>query len=200
MIMQSHTILAALREALAQLYPAEVDARVVVADAGLDERQITFSARAQTNWQNILAEAIRCNRLEALLAALPLDYQKNPALQTVLADYRRLLAEGGSLTIDDTAPAPGPSPYQGMEYFDVADADRFFGREQRTVKLVEHLRHSPLLTVVGASGSGKSSLVRAGLRSFKYRRAFPLMLAWPPRRYHQNAVDAECAGERDGSQ
>lgn len=161
--MQSHTLLAALREVLAGLYPAEADARVVVADAGLDERQITFSSRAQTNWQNILAEAIRCNRLAALLAALPADYQNNPALQPVLANYHQLLAEGGSLTLDDTVSTLGPSPYQGMEYFDVADADRFFGREQLSAELVEHLRYRPLLAVVGASGSGKSSLVRAGL-------------------------------------
>lgn len=64
---------------------------------------------------------------------------------------------------DDESPAPGVSPYQGMAYFDVADADRFFGREQLTVELIGLLRSQPLLAVVGASGSGKSSLVRAGL-------------------------------------
>lgn len=57
--MDSQTVLAALRDALAQLYPREPDTYVIVADAGLDERQITFSSRAQTNWHNILAEALR---------------------------------------------------------------------------------------------------------------------------------------------
>lgn len=65
-------------------------------------------------------------------------------------------------TDDDSAPAPGDPPYQGMAYYDVADADRFFGREALTAELVDHLRHNNLLAVVGASGSGKSSLVRAG--------------------------------------
>ncbi len=64
---------------------------------------------------------------------------------------------------DDVAPAPGDPPYQGMAYYDVADADRFFGREALTAELIDHLRQQPLLAVVGASGSGKSSLARAGV-------------------------------------
>ncbi|HET7090119.1 MAG TPA: BMP family ABC transporter substrate-binding protein [Anaerolineae bacterium] len=52
----------------------------------------------------------------------------------------------------------------GLRYFDEADADLFFGRELLTAKLVGHLRdHHFLAVIVGASGSGKSSIVRAGL-------------------------------------
>lgn len=54
-------------------------------------------------------------------------------------------------------------PYLGMHYFDVVDAKHFFGREQLTTKLVSYLRKQHFLAVVGASGSGKSSVVRAGL-------------------------------------
>jgi WD40 repeat protein/DNA-binding SARP family transcriptional activator len=54
-------------------------------------------------------------------------------------------------------------PFKGMQYFDVADADLFFGREQLTARLAGKLRDQRFLAVVGASGSGKSSLVRAGL-------------------------------------
>ena len=67
------------------------------------------------------------------------------------------------------APAPGIPPYKGLLFFDVADADLFFGREALTARLVEHVNDltldatSRFLAVVGASGSGKSSLVRAGL-------------------------------------
>jgi WD40 repeat protein/class 3 adenylate cyclase len=61
-------------------------------------------------------------------------------------------------------PAPGDPPFKGMEYFDEDDADLFFGREQLTAKLVGRLRDSRFLAVVvGASGSGKSSIVRAGV-------------------------------------
>jgi WD40 repeat protein/DNA-binding SARP family transcriptional activator len=62
------------------------------------------------------------------------------------------------------APTPGEPPFKGLQYFDEADAELFFGREQLTAKLVNRLRDSEfLLVIIGASGSGKSSLVRAGL-------------------------------------
>lgn len=72
----------------------------------------------------------------------------------------------------EDAPASGLCPYKGLNYFDETDADLFVGREALTDKLVERfLSHSSsgslhqerFLAVVGASGSGKSSLVRAGL-------------------------------------
>ena len=56
------------------------------------------------------------------------------------------------------------APYKGLQFFDVKDADLFYGREGLTARLVRHLRkHQFLAIVVGASGSGKSSIVRAGL-------------------------------------
>src|ERR1044071_3720254 len=62
------------------------------------------------------------------------------------------------------APTPGEPPFKGLQYFDETDYDLFFGRELLTAKLVDRLRESQFLSViVGASGSGKSSLVRAGL-------------------------------------
>ena len=56
-----------------------------------------------------------------------------------------------------------PEPYKGLDFFDVRDADLFFGRDRLTVELVAYLCNHRLLAVVGASGSGKSSVVRAGL-------------------------------------
>ena len=50
-----------------------------------------------------------------------------------------------------------------MQPFESADAPLFFGREALTDLLVDHLRRHEVLVVVGASGSGKSSLLRAGL-------------------------------------
>ncbi len=54
-------------------------------------------------------------------------------------------------------------PYRGLEFFDEAHAEYFFGREDLTDQLIEKLRIGNFAAVVGASGSGKSSLVRAGL-------------------------------------
>ncbi|MBI4769430.1 MAG: ATP-binding protein, partial [Chloroflexi bacterium] len=65
---------------------------------------------------------------------------------------------------EDEAPAPGEPPFKGLQYFDEADAGLFFGREVLTARLAGQLREGRSLAfVVGASGSGKSSVVRAGL-------------------------------------
>jgi len=54
-------------------------------------------------------------------------------------------------------------PYRGLECFDEAYAEYFYGREDLTDQLIEKLRTNNFVAVVGASGSGKSSLIRAGL-------------------------------------
>ncbi|HET7310147.1 MAG TPA: AAA family ATPase [Mycobacteriales bacterium] len=61
------------------------------------------------------------------------------------------------------APEPTESPYRGLASFSADDADFFFGRERLVAELIAHLAGSALVGVVGASGSGKSSAVRAGL-------------------------------------
>src|SRR5215207_7662469 len=69
----------------------------------------------------------------------------------------------------EDAPAPGIAPYKGLLFFDESDAELFFGRETLSAHLVDRVNDlvmdssSRFLAVVGASGSGKSSLVRAGL-------------------------------------
>lgn len=55
------------------------------------------------------------------------------------------------------------SPYQGLKRFNFKDRDRFFGRDKLIARLFEAVNRSNLSLVFGASGSGKSSLVRAGL-------------------------------------
>ncbi|GAA1270905.1 hypothetical protein GCM10009665_68990 [Kitasatospora nipponensis] len=57
----------------------------------------------------------------------------------------------------------GRAPYPGAVAFEAADADRYFGREAVLDQLVARLAERRLVALVGASGVGKSSLVRAGL-------------------------------------
>ena len=63
----------------------------------------------------------------------------------------------------DEASAPIVCPYKGLSSFDTADAQYFFGRERLVAELVARLVGAPLLGIVGPSGSGKSSVMRAGL-------------------------------------
>ncbi len=60
-------------------------------------------------------------------------------------------------------PEPGQSPFMGLQYFTEANAHLFFGRELLTARLIGRLRQHRFLAVIGTSGSGKSSVVRAGL-------------------------------------
>ncbi len=56
-------------------------------------------------------------------------------------------------------------PYKGLEFFDCNDEDPkyFFGRDKLTRELLDSVRTSNFLALVGASGNGKSSVLRAGL-------------------------------------
>ena len=56
-----------------------------------------------------------------------------------------------------------PCPYKGLARFEAADAADFFGRERLVAEIVARLPGAALLAVFGPSGSGKSSLVRAGV-------------------------------------
>jgi hypothetical protein len=62
---------------------------------------------------------------------------------------------------------PGPvaeqNPYLGLLTFQEQDAERFFGRDALVADLVDRARRAAFLAVLGPSGSGKSSVVRAGL-------------------------------------
>ena len=55
------------------------------------------------------------------------------------------------------------APYPGLRPFEADEADLFFGREQHVDALLKRLSSSHFVAVVGESGAGKSSLVRAGL-------------------------------------
>jgi tetratricopeptide (TPR) repeat protein len=56
-----------------------------------------------------------------------------------------------------------PCPYKGLAFFGPADADRFFGREAAIERLEQAVARQSFTALVGASGSGKSSVVLAGL-------------------------------------
>ncbi|HLO33840.1 MAG TPA: ATP-binding protein, partial [Anaerolineales bacterium] len=60
-------------------------------------------------------------------------------------------------------PFTGRCPYKGLEVFEEEDAELFFGRERLVSDLIGRVKESRTVFITGPSGSGKSSLVRAGL-------------------------------------
>ncbi|EFL20307.1 putative WD-40 repeat protein [Streptomyces himastatinicus ATCC 53653] len=69
------------------------------------------------------------------------------------------LARTDDLVADEAV----PPPYRGLARFDVGDAELFFGRDEMTDALVRAVAEHRVFAVFGPSGSGKSSLLRAGL-------------------------------------
>ncbi len=63
----------------------------------------------------------------------------------------------------EAAPVTVACPYKGLAAYQPEDAEFFFGREALIDELVRRLQQHRVLTIGGASGSGKSSLLRAGL-------------------------------------
>jgi WD40 repeat protein/serine/threonine protein kinase len=59
--------------------------------------------------------------------------------------------------------AEGVCPFKGLASFEPVDADYFFGRERLVAELAARLVGAGFLGIVGPSGSGKSSVLRAGL-------------------------------------
>ncbi|HWB80947.1 MAG TPA: hypothetical protein VG755_38555, partial [Nannocystaceae bacterium] len=55
------------------------------------------------------------------------------------------------------------NPFIGLRPFEEEDHHLFFGREEHVDEILERMKANRFLAVVGTSGSGKSSLIRAGL-------------------------------------
>ncbi len=87
-------------------------------------------------------------------------------------------------TLDEFDPDLAPEipdalcPYVGLDAFRERNQNVFYGRERLVEDMVRQLRDHRLLSVVGASGSGKSSLVRAGLISALKAGALPGSQEW----------------------
>jgi hypothetical protein len=75
-------------------------------------------------------------------------------------------------------PSASINPFRGLEVFDEAHAEFFFGRDALTQQLVEQLREDRFLAVMGPSGTGKSSVVRAGLVPQLRQGALPASDTW----------------------
>lgn len=131
--------------------------------AGLTQRELSVAVNYSDTQISRLEQNERMPDLATLTAlffpALHIDDQPEVA--------ERLLELAATVRRED-APAAGLPPYKGLHYFEESDAELFFGREALTNLLLERLAERldsvpRFLAIIGASGSGKSSVVRAGL-------------------------------------
>jgi len=141
------------------------------------------------------AEALRTYQQYRRLLADELCLDPSPALRRL---EERILLHDRSL--DPRAPTPAVrwgarNPYKGLRAFEEEDAADFFGRQRLVGRLVAALASSRLLALVGPSGSGKSSVVAAGLIPAIRTGAVPgserwLVASMQPGRHPWRALEA----------
>lgn len=130
--------------------------------------------------QNRAAKEPAYRLIPVLLPGLPepFNFDSLPPFLTARTwvDLRKGIGAPGALDIliraikglppsseEPSSTARDVCPYRGLETFDEEHAEFFFGRERDIQRVLEKLKSARFLAVLGPSGSGKSSLVRAGV-------------------------------------
>jgi len=144
-------------------------------------RPVRVPAQRVSDWRRGRNVPARFSALQAVLEVLVGEARKLRATPVVeglydLTDWRQLWEQALASPVtseEEGAPAEpaaedsGACPYRGLAVFRQEDAGWFYGRERSTAALVSRLasavRTGGIVMLVGASGAGKSSLMRAGL-------------------------------------
>jgi WD40 repeat protein/DNA-binding SARP family transcriptional activator len=150
-------------------------ARSLVAKAPFRERRWALLATAlhQSGRQ---AEAL--GALKRARAMLVDELGLDPGRELVELE-QALLRQDPSLAPSVGREVSVACPYRGLLAYDSEDADVFFGREDDIATCLRRLRDSGVLAVIGPSGVGKSSLVRAGVVASLARSGTPVLVTTP---------------------
>lgn len=156
-------------------------AKRLVAEQPLRERRWALLARSEYQ-DGRQAEALRTLRRARATLATEAGLDIGPDL---VALEEAILQQDPTLSIPSepvAATDDAGCPYPGLVAYDMADRDGFFGREEEVAACVHRLRAEGFLAVVGPSGSGKSSLLRAGVAATLASSGRPLHAVTPGRR------------------
>jgi DNA-binding SARP family transcriptional activator/WD40 repeat protein len=150
-------------------------ARTLAAQAPFRERRWALLARAlhQTGRQPEALGAIQ--RARAMLVQ---EFGLDPGSELIELESM-LLRQDPSLAPATPPEVSAACPYRGLLPYGAADADTFFGREDDIAACLRRLRDTGVLTVIGPSGVGKSSLVRAGVVASLSGSDRPLLVTSP---------------------
>jgi WD40 repeat protein/DNA-binding SARP family transcriptional activator len=170
-----------------------IDARLANGDPGSLVADLEGMVREEPlrerRWGQLMLALYRTGRQAEALQAFTraravlvdeLGIEPGPDLQRLQAS---ILTHDAALdrerpTHPDPARAIDVCPYKGLARFETEDAEFFFGRERMVAEAIRHLVEGRFLALVGASGSGKSSLLRAGLLHALRSGAMPGSERW----------------------
>src|SRR6476646_10424454 len=155
-----------------------VDSRLAGADPGQLvpdlEAMVREEPLRERRWGQLMVALYRAGRQAEALQAFTrargvlvgeLGIEPGPELQRLQAailSHDPELERGRPARTEPGRPTD-VCPYKGLARFETVDAEFFFGREQVVAEAIGHLVEGRFLAFVGPSGSGKSSLLRAGL-------------------------------------
>ena len=136
--------------------PTEAAERLLRESGGIPQRVHRLAAE----W----ASAATARRLDAAASRAAAERTSLRATEDELAgDVVQLRSLRERAEPSEAAEPPVACPFKGLASFEFDDAEFFFGRERLVAEMVARLVGAPLMGIVGPSGSGKSSALRAGL-------------------------------------
>ena len=155
------------------------------------EKRVATAPYRERGWEQLIVALYRSGRQADALAtyrracstlAEDLAIDPGPRLRglesRILHQDPELLAASAGASVQLSEPHRDVCPYRGLASYVDTDADLFVGRERLTAQLVGMLADNRVVVVVGASGTGKSSALRAGLIPALRAGALPGSAAW----------------------
>ncbi|MEI2582352.1 pentapeptide repeat-containing protein, partial [Scytonema sp. PRP1] len=121
-----------------------------------------FDSNLSPSPQQNLGQSVAGSRVEGAIQGIQGDYNTQIHITNYhyyREDIRTAPVESAKTSADDNLPCP----YRGLFHFGPNDTEFFFGREVFIEELVQATAKRSFIPVLGASGSGKSSVVLAGL-------------------------------------
>jgi DNA-binding SARP family transcriptional activator/WD40 repeat protein len=152
------------------------DAQAMVREAPMRERRWGLLALAHYQAGN-QGEALRSIRRVRTVLADRLGLDPNPELDAL---EQAILRQDRTLVVEEAQRASyHHCPYVGLRPYDIDDSESFFGRDREVIACLQRLDAQGSVAVVGASGSGKSSLVRAGVAASLRRNGRTVVVIEP---------------------
>jgi DNA-binding SARP family transcriptional activator/WD40 repeat protein len=155
------------------------------------EKRVAAAPYRERGWEQLIVALYRAARQADALSAYrracstladDLGIDPGPRLQEletrILRQDPDLLGPSAPPELLVATPRRDICPYRGLASYTDADSGLFVGRERLTAELVGRLADSRLVVVVGASGTGKSSTLRAGLIAALRSGALPGSASW----------------------
>ena len=160
-------------------------------DALMDSFQRLGSRFSEFGWmldeiRHTLAELQERQAEQLLLQRQQLDLHREELAklnlllrgQQVSVAVEQTTVATGTVEEEQLPPAPGECPYMGLAAFQPEDSQFFFGRNRLVSQIVARLAETRFLAIVGPSGSGKSSVLGAGLLPAIWEGAVPGGSSW----------------------